>query len=261
MHPGSGEATVSAVMKPKAVPESLQDLQQRNADLQQQLDDAGKQHELLISALSHDLRTPLMTVLGFTDLLIADLGAGNQTSALQYLQTIRQAAAKQSKLFEEVLAYSRLTSCEIKKQKLDFIELAKSIVERLAIQEPQRKVSVEFGPTQPVQADKKLFSVALEALIANAWKFTAKTAQPKIEISAARQGDATIYCVRDNGAGFDPKQQSRLFQPFKRLHNEKEYPGSGMGLATAAAIVGRHGGRIWAESARGSGSSFYIALK
>lgn len=248
-------------MKTNASPDSLQDLQERNADLQRQLDDVRKQHELLIAALSHDLRTPLMTVLGFTDILIGDLGAGNHSSALQYLQTIRQAAAKQSKLFEEILTYSRLTHCEIKKDKFDFIEMAKPIVANLTTQSPDRKVTVEFGSTQPIQADKKLFGLALEALIDNAWKFTAKTSHPQIEISASRQGDETVCRIRDNGAGFDSKQQSRLFQPLKRLHSAKEYPGSGMGLATAAAIVGRHGGRIWAESARGSGSAFYIALK
>lgn len=248
-------------MKTTASPETLQDLQERNADLQRQLEDVRKQHELLVSTLSHDLRTPLMTVLGFTDMLISDLSAGNQTSALQYLQTIRQAATKQSKLFEEILAYSRLTHCEIKKHKFDFIELAKSIVAGLQAQSLDRKVTVEFGSTQPIQADKKLFGLAMEALIANAWKFTAKTAQPQIEISAIQEGDETICRVRDNGAGFDSKQQGRLFQPLKRLHSDKDYPGFGMGLATAAAIIDRHGGRIWAESARGSGSSFYIALK
>lgn len=236
-------------------------LQQRLAQLKRQLDNVLQQHQSMLYTLSHDLRTPVMTILGFTDMLIDDLGAaGSQKQAMQYLQHVRQAAMRQSKIIEALLQLSRLWDQEIKPETVDLMELARASAQRLQAAEPARQVQLMFDDAAPVHADRQLFATVVDALLANAWKFTSKRTDAVIEVRAQRENGEIVYCVADNGAGFDPQSAERLFQPLKRLHSDKEFPGAGLGLATAATIIRRHGGDIRAAAAPGEGARFYFTV-
>lgn len=243
--------------------ETAEQLKKRVVQLETQLADMTRQYETMIYTLSHDLRTPLMTILGFTDLLIADHAATTgENSTLQYLQNVRMAAARQAKLIEELLKLSRLTRCEIKAERLDLMSVAAAVLERLRASEPDRQVSIDVATSAPtVKADRELLFIALDALLGNAWKFTAKTPAARIELSFTTHEGGVTYTIADNGIGFDPKFSERLFQPFKRLHSDKEFAGLGTGLAVAATIIRRHGGKIWAESQPGNGSRFSFTLE
>lgn len=215
----------------------------------------------MLYTLSHDLRTPVMTILGFTDMLIADLGAaGGQEQALHYLQNIRQAAVRQSKTIEELLKLSRVSHTEIKPEHVDLMELVQLSLERLRSADPNRQVEIRLDGAAPVHVDRQLFGKAVDELLDNAWKFTGKRPDAAIGITIGGRPHEPVYCIADNGIGFDPASADRLFQPLKRLHNDKDFPGSGMGLATAASIIRRHGGRIWAEATPGEGARFYFTV-
>lgn len=236
-------------------------LRQRLAQLERQLDNVSQHHQSMLYTLSHDLRTPVMTILGFTDMLIDDFGAaGGQEQALQYLQHVRQAAMRQSKIIEALLQLSRLLHQEIKLETVDLMELARASAQRLQAAEPARQVQITFDATTPVQVDRQLFARVVDALLANAWKFTSKRTDAAIEVRTQHENGEMVYCVADNGAGFDPQSAERLFQPLKRLHSDKEFPGAGLGLATAATIIRRHGGDIRADAAPGEGARFYFTV-
>jgi signal transduction histidine kinase len=126
--------------------------------------------------------------------------------------------------------------------------------------EPQRQLTASIQSPLPANGDPKLLSLALNNLLANAWKYTSKTSNAHISVGSFEQGGETVYFVKDNGAGFNPEHADRLFRPFVRLHAENDFPGTGIGLATVARIVGKHGGRIWAEGKPGGGATFYFTL-
>lgn len=237
------------------------ELQRRIDLLERLLENAHRQHESMLYTLSHDLRTPVMTILGFADMLIADLGAaGGQDQALHYLQNIRHAAVRQSRTIDELLKLSRVLQSELKLELVDLMELARTSMEHLRQAEPARRVETTFDSTALAHVDRRLFSGVMDALLSNAWKFTAKRADAAVRVTVVRDSHEIVCCVADNGIGFDPLSADRLFQPLKRLHSDKEFPGSGMGLAMAAGIIRRHGGRIWAEATPGEGARFCFAI-
>lgn len=250
------------MVKPERPSSDTQEqLRQRVDRLERELDDALRQQQAMMYTLSHDLRTPVMTILGFTDMLIADLGAAaGQEQAVHYLQNIRQSAVRQSKIIDELLKLSRLLHCELKLETVDLMELAQASAERLRQAEPGRRVETTFETAAPAYVDRELFTTVMDALLGNAWKFTGKRADAAVSFTVTRDQGEPVYCVADNGVGFEPLSADRLFQPLKRLHSDKEFPGAGMGLATAAAIIRRHDGRIWAEATPGTGARFHFTL-
>jgi signal transduction histidine kinase len=159
-----------------------------------------------------------------------------------------------------LLDLSRVTRQELKREKISITDIASSSLRGLAAASPERCVQTIIAPGMEADADPQLIRIVLDNLISNAWKFTSKTSGAVIEVGRMVEAGKVVFFVRDNGAGFDPTLANRLFTPFQRLHPESEFEGTGIGLATVQRIVERHGGRVWAESRRGHGATFFFAL-
>ncbi len=224
----------------------------------QELERANRELDAFSYSVSHDLRAPLRAVDGFTALL--EEGARGRLGEREerHLARIREGVARMSELIEDLLGLARIGRTELNRQPVDVSAIARRIASDLAARPPGRPVAVEIQPALAAQADARLTTVALENLIGNAWKFTGKQEQPRIEVG--RGGDGAFF-VRDNGAGFDMQYAHRLFGPFQRLHADADFEGTGIGLATVQRIVSRHGGRIWAEGAPGRGATFHFTLE
>jgi signal transduction histidine kinase len=218
-------------------------------------------HELEAFAysVSHDLRTPLRAIDGFSHLLVRQHGAALPPSAQELLQRVQENAQRMGHLIESLLALSRLGRRQLAPGRVDVSALAREVLGELAQAEPGRRVAATVEPGLSATADPDLMRVLLENLLGNAWKFTAQRSKARIEV-AADPAAAGTFVVRDNGAGFDMDHAGSLFQPFQRLHSGEEFEGTGVGLATVQRIVQRHGGRVWAEAEPGKGAAFFVWL-
>ena len=211
-------------------------------------------------SVAHDLRTPLRAIDGFSQALIEDYGERLDGEGLRYLERVRQAAQRMAGLIDDLLTLSRVTRTELRRTRVDLSALAHALLDGWQRVEPGRRVDLVIAPGIVVDADPQLTSIALDNLLGNAWKFTAKRADARIELGV-QDGDGELaYFVRDNGAGFDMAYRDKLFGVFQRLHTEVEFPGTGIGLATVARITQRHRGRVWANSVVGEGATFYFTL-
>ena len=240
---------------PEAVEASRQ-LQQLAA----QLAETNKELESFSSAVSHDLRAPLRRITGFGELLREECGSQLDARGQDYLQRIDRATRTMAQLIEDLLQLSRVTRGELQHARVDLSRLAQEAVEELRTSDSERAVDVVIQDGVVASGDARLLRIVLDHLVGNAWKFTRKAAQPRIEFGTESVDNETRYFVGDNGAGFDMAQADRLFRPFHRLHSESEFAGSGIGLATVKRIVSRHGGRVWAEGVEGKGARFYFQL-
>lgn len=221
----------------------------------------NKELEAFSYSVSHDLRAPLRSIDGFSQALLEDCSAQLDQTGQDYLQRIRSATQRMGHLIDDLLALSRMTRSDMHVESVDLSRLASQICIDLQQLQPERQVEVTIQPGLVVQGDSNLLQVVLENLLSNAWKFTAKNLQAKIEFGAMPQESGTlIYFVRDDGTGFDMAYGDKLFRPFQRLHASHEFPGNGIGLATVQRIVYRHGGRVWAEGAVERGATFYFTL-
>jgi signal transduction histidine kinase/HAMP domain-containing protein len=240
-------------------------LQTTNAELVQltsRLEAANKELEAFSYSTSHDLRAPLRSIDGFSQALLEDYGDSLDAQGQEYLQRIRKATWRMAELIDALLELSRVTRTELSRTPLDLTAMARMITAELRRREPARDVEVVLAEGLTASGDPPLLRVALENLLGNAWKFTAKKAPARIEIGSLRQPDGALaYFVRDNGAGFDMQYAHNLFGAFQRLHRAGEFPGTGIGLATVQRIIHRHGGRIWAESIVDHGATFYFTLE
>ena len=211
-------------------------------------------------SVSHDLRAPLRSIDGFSQILLEDLGPTLGEEGRQHLDRVRAAATRMGSLIDDMLLLSRLTRDEMSPRNVDLSALARAVVDDLRAREPQRKVEFESNGALPAKGDERLIRIALTNLLANAWKFTRDRRPAHISFGGdTRDGEAVFY-VKDDGVGFDMRYAQKLFGAFQRLHNMTEFEGSGIGLATVQRIVHRHGGRVWAESEVGKGTTFYFTL-
>jgi signal transduction histidine kinase len=224
------------------------------------LETANKELETFSYSVSHDLRSPLRTLDGFSEVLVMEFGDKLGETGKDYLDRIRKASHKMSQLIDDILKLSRISRAEIHQEQVDLSDLAKSITGELKIGQPQRQVEFLIAPEMIVTGDKSLLEIGLRNLLENAWKFTGKCETPRIECGVSCQNGEQIYFIKDNGSGFDMKYKDKLFQPFQRLHDDREFPGTGIGLATVQRVIRRHNGRIWAESEVGKGTVFYFTL-
>jgi signal transduction histidine kinase len=219
-----------------------------------QLEAANKDLESFAYSVSHDLRAPLGSIDGFTQALEMDYGDQFDETAREYFTWIRAACTQMRELIDGLLQMARLAKHEVQRESIDLSAIARSIADSLAQTNPARAVKFEIRDGVRASGDERLLRAVLENLMANAWKFTRKRDEGRIEFGVA--GDA--FYVRDNGAGFDPTHAAKMFRPFQRLHSTREFEGTGIGLATVQKIIERHGGRAWAEGEVEKGATIYF---
>lgn len=209
---------------------------------------------------SHDLREPIRQIDGFARIL-EDSPAGELDRAQgHHLARIRDATAKMSALIDDLLALSASGRKDIALRPIDLAAIARTVADELAAEAPDRQVRFVSVDEAQVDGDPGLMRIVFENLLRNTWKFTRKVPSPRVELGAGQDGGRTVYYLRDNGAGFDPALADRLFEPFRRLHAQRDFEGNGVGLAIVQRILRRHGGTIWAESTPGQGATFYFTL-
>ncbi len=211
-------------------------------------------------SVSHDLKAPMRRISGFSKILCEDYARDISQEGQEYLQMIGREAEKMEKMIEGLLNLARFSRAEIRQEHVDLSELAEKIIAELRQAEPQRQVESQVQPGIIVRGDWLLLEIMLKNLLGNAWKFTAGKEAARIEVKATQEAGCVICEISDNGAGFAMNYADKLFMPFQRLHSETAFPGTGIGLATVARIVQRHGGKIWAESAVGQGATFFVSL-
>jgi PAS domain S-box-containing protein len=225
------------------------------------LDRANRNLESFAYSVAHDLRTPLRALSGYAEALVEEYGDALGEAGREYAGRIEAASQRMATLIDDLLHLSRVSRAEISLQQVDLSAEVAAVAADLRSHEPDRDVRLLVQKGVVVIADRGLIRTVVENLVGNAWKFTARCADASIEFGTTPSTDAMICCfVRDNGAGFEQAYESKLFQPFQRLHSASEFPGTGVGLASVRQIVERHGGRVWAEGAVGSGATFYFTL-
>lgn len=233
--------------------------QRQLRDANESLARANRELEAFTASVSHDLRSPLTTIAGQAGLLEMSMPHANEEQRRR-LSRIQGSVRQMSELIEALLVLSRISRHTLHREIIDVSALAEGIVQDLRQRDPSRNVEVEIQPGMSVHGDRRLIADLFENLLGNAWKFTSRTAAPRIELGQSQHGSMATLFVRDNGAGFDMTYEQKLFQPFQRLHGASEFEGSGVGLATVARIIDRHGGRIWAEGKVGQGAVFYFTM-
>jgi len=210
--------------------------------------------------VAHDLRAPLARIDGFSQALLEFQNDKLDDEGKRYLQRVRTSAQRMCGLVDELMSLSRVTRAEMRRERVDLSALALSVGADLKQRDPSREVELAVQPDLWALGDAGLLYSALFNLLENAWKFTSKRPSARVEFGAVEKNGTPVYFVRDDGAGFDMACSQRLFQAFQRLHAASEYAGNGIGLATVARIVKRHGGRVWAEGSIGRGATFYFSL-
>ncbi len=237
-----------------------QELEARVAERTAQLESSNRALESFAYTVSHDLRAPLRTVDGFGQMLVQDHAERLDPKGRDLVQRMRNATVRMGHLMDALLELSRVSRLEIRREPINLTDMALSVAAELKLQEPEREVDLHVQMGLADDGDSRLVRDLLYNLLANAWKFTRPMKRPRIEFGAERQGGVWVYYLRDNGVGFDRAYATKLFRPFERLHGQAEFEGSGIGLATAQRIVARHGGKIWADAAKGRGATFYFTL-
>jgi light-regulated signal transduction histidine kinase (bacteriophytochrome) len=225
-----------------------------------QLEAANKELEAFSYSVSHDLRAPLRSIDGFSSALMEDYGRQLDGQAKNYLGRIRAATQRMAQLIDDLLNLARVSRGEMRHEQVDLSTMAKVILTDLHNGEPERNVECVVPEGVAAEGDPRLLRVVLENLLGNAWKFTRKKPQAKIELGVAKRDGQKVYFVRDDGAGFDMTYVDKLFGTFQRLHTAEDFSGSGVGLATVQRIIHRHGGRVWAQGAEGEGATITFTL-
>ncbi|MDQ4127911.1 MAG: CHASE domain-containing protein [Actinomycetota bacterium] len=229
-------------------------------DANRELEATNRELEAFSYSVSHDLRAPLRTIDGFSQILQEDYAERLDEEGVDYLGRVRAASKHMAGLIDDLLDLSRVGRRPLSRERVDLSGLVAGILEDLRLSEPGRKVEFVTEEDVAVWADAGLLKVALENLLGNAWKFTSREPEARIEFGVQAGGERPVYYVRDNGAGFDQAYSDKLFGAFQRLHGQEEFEGTGIGLATVARIIHRHGGRVWAEGRVGEGATFYFTL-
>lgn len=224
-----------------------------------ELESVNKQLESFIYSVSHDLRAPLRSMAGFAKILVEDYAGMLDKQGMDYLARINRGSEKMTRLIDDLLHLSRISRQEMERTEIDLNKMASSMVAELREANPGRSVEVSIMEGLKASADHNLIEIVLLNLLGNAWKFTSKTENARIEFGAFELSEI-VYYVRDNGAGFDPDYKDKMFGPFQRLHSTDEFEGTGIGLTIVERIIHRHGGKVWAEGEPGKGATVYFTL-
>ena len=238
------------------VAQRTEEVRQRQAELEV----VNNELEAFSYAVAHDLRSPLITIDGFVQLLTEACGETLKGDAREYLGRITTATGRMQRLINDLLSLSRIVSAPMHETEVNLAQVAGEIAASLRERAPQRQVTFSVQDAL-ARGDAGMLRIMLENLLSNAWKFTSNTADAKVELGVSERGQRlTTFFLRDNGAGFDPRYCSNLFSPFHRLHSQDQFPGNGVGLAAARRIVNRHGGEVRAEGEVNKGATFYFSL-
>lgn len=237
-----------------------EELEQRVAERTAELEAANRELESFSYSVSHDLSAPLRGIDGFSRMLEEDYRNAVDEIGRNYIQRIRAGTQRMQQLIDDLLALSRVTRDEMRRENFSLSRLAEEIIAELRQTQPERQVNVIIAPDQVIKGDPSLMRIALENLLRNAWKFTGKHAHAHIELGVLHKDGKKVYFVRDDGAGFDMRYAGKLFGAFQRFHRISDFEGTGIGLAIVARIIHRHGGDIWAEAAVEQGAAFYFTL-
>jgi PAS domain S-box-containing protein len=235
-------------------------LQQELLDAKHAAEAANRELESFSYSVAHDLRAPLRSIDGFSQILVEDCGEAVGETGRRYLGLVRESTQRMAELIDDLLQLSRVARSELRRERVDLSALAANILARRQTDAPQRRVEVRVEPNLTHWGDARLLAVALENLLGNAWKYSAKRELAVIELGRAEHEGEESYFVRDNGAGFDMTYVHKLFGVFERLHAAQEFEGTGIGLATVKRIVERHGGRVWASGVVDAGATFHFTL-
>jgi signal transduction histidine kinase len=225
-----------------------------------QLEIAHKELEAFSYSVSHDLRAPLRGIDGFSQALLEEYAGRLDERGQGYLGRIRHAAKRMAELIDDLLALSFVTRAELRRENVSFTRIARAVAADLRLASPERAIDIAIQEDVVCLGDRRLLTVVLENLVGNAWKFTGKVEDARVELGAHDEPGGRIYWVRDNGAGFDDRYAAKLFVPFQRLHSADAFPGTGIGLAIVRRVIDRHGGRVWAEGRPDGGATFYFTL-
>jgi DNA-binding response OmpR family regulator len=236
------------------------ELAETRAVLIEELELKNYELEAFSYSVSHDLRAPLRSIDGFSQALLEDHGDSLDAAGQGYLRRVRAAAQRMGELIDDLLQLSQVGRAPLRREQVNLSALALTVADALRKASPLPERTLRVAEGLVAKGDAGLLRVLLDNLIGNAWKFTAATAEPVIEVGVKLDGLSSVYFVRDNGAGFDMTYADKLFTPFQRLHSNAEFPGTGIGLATVRRVVGRHGGRVWAEGEVGKGASIFWTL-
>jgi signal transduction histidine kinase len=226
----------------------------------QELEAARKELEAFSHSVAHDLRAPLRRIDGFSEILIEDFANDLSDAGRKYLDRIRAGCQQMNALIHDMLELSLVARGTLKREPIDITALAGDVVSDLRSAAPDRTVDVKILSHMTARADPRLLKIAFVNLIGNAWKYTSRTKDARVEVGTTTGGDGVVFYVKDNGVGFDAEHAAQLFAPFQRFHSAREFEGTGIGLATVQRIVHRHAGSIWCESAVGAGCTFFFTI-
>jgi len=238
-------------------------VEQRTAELSHaniELTTVNKELESFNYSVSHDLRAPLRSMDGFSQVLLEGYSDRLDEQGKDYLQRVRSATQRMGILIDDLLSLSRMTGSEMKHELVDLSSLVQSIIAELQKSQPKRQVEFITAPGMTANGDTRLLRLLVENLLDNAWKFTGKHPTARIEFGTTQVGGEQAFFIKDDGAGFDMTYADKLFGVFQRLHAADEFPGTGVGLATVQRIAHRHSGRVWAEGKVEEGATFYFML-
>ena len=257
-------ASIGVAIKGKQAEEEIKQLNEqlshRLVDRIAQLDMANQELESYAYAVSHDVRTPLRAIDGFSATVIEDEGEKLSPGAVDDLSRVRAAAQEMARLMDDLLGFSNTTHRDLLRRRVDLSALAAEVAEELAADDPARQVDVSIAPGLVADADPTLLRMILRELLGNAWKFTSHHDEARVKVGAVEAGGELEFYVRDDGAGFDEVYAKHLFGLFQRLHPRGTFPGDGVGLATVQRLVRRRGGAVWAEAEVEKGATFYFTL-
>lgn len=248
------------VSERKQAEEKIKQLNENLEKRSTQLEYANKELEAFSYSVSHDLRAPLRAIDGFSRILLEDYAEHLDAEGKRVLDVVRANSKQMGQLIDDLLAFSRLSRTGIEKSEIDMTKLARSVTDELRHPDPDRAVDVQIDSLPTARGDMALLRQVFINLISNALKYTRHKPEAKVEISSFAEGDMNVYCVKDNGAGFDMQYANKLFGVFQRLHRADEFEGTGVGLAIIQRIVHRHGGKVWAEAKVGEGATFYFTI-
>ena len=253
-------ATIERLRAEEELAQHRRNLEVLVASRTAELTQANRELEAFSYTVSHDLRSPLRSIDGFSRILLQRHGSDLPEESRELLERLSDGALRMGNLIESVLSLSRIGRAPLADEPVDLSGLAQELLAGLRARDPARRVRWTIEPGLVAHGDPGLLRIALENLLGNAWKFTARTDPAEIAVQRVHGEGGGVFAVRDNGAGFDMEHSKELFQPFHRLHRSTEFQGTGIGLATVARIVQRHGGRIWASAVPGQGATFFFTL-